>query len=147
MENKKNSKTAIEERLALLNILEDAEEDRKIAEEEKDKTQAIIYNFSDGLLFFDNEKILRIFNPEAEIYFEVKAKEVVEKEISALKKFDKLRLLINFLENKSDRIFREELKIEESLVLEVTTFPVSSTKDSKKIGILIVLLVNNYMVL
>ena len=130
---------AIQERLILLNILEDAEEARRIAEEERDKTRVIIYNFTDGLLFFNNKKILKIFNPQAEIYFEVKTKEVVEKEISVLKKFDKLKILIDFLEDQPERIFRKELKIEENLTLEITSLPISSVEDSKKIGTLIIL--------
>lgn len=44
-------------RRALMNILEDVEEARQKAEEEKNKTQAIITNFADGLLMFDEEKI------------------------------------------------------------------------------------------
>ena len=126
-------------RVALLNILEDAEEARKIAEKEKKKTEAIIYNLSDGILFFDNKNILKYFNPQAEIYFEVKNREIIGKEISILKKFNKLKILIDFLKNKPERIFREELKIEENLILEVTTFAISSTEDSKKIGNLVIL--------
>jgi len=113
------------ERLAILNILEDIENEKEIAQEEKNKLQAIVFNLSDGLLFFNNENILKIFNPQVEIYFEVKEREVLNKKISALSGFYKLNFLLEFLRNQPERIFREELKIEENLILEITSFPVS----------------------
>ena len=127
-----------ESKRALINILEDVEEARKRAEEEKNKTQAIIFNFVDGLLFFDNTEILRIFNPQAEIYFEVKAREVLNKERSMLKRFPKLKLLLNFLEKNPGRIFRKELQIEEHLILEISVLPISGFKE-KQIGSLLIL--------
>jgi hypothetical protein len=39
-------------RVALMNMLEDMEDLRRRAEEEREKTMAIIANFSDGLMFF-----------------------------------------------------------------------------------------------
>ena len=122
---------------AILNILEDTEENRKKAEEEKNKTQAIIYYFNDGLLFFDNEKFLRIFNPQAEIFFEIKSKEVVNKKISFLKKFLKLKLLLDYLEKRSEKILKEELKIED-LVLTISSLPIFIAGEVK-IGTLIIL--------
>ena len=136
---KKRTKDLEDSRIALLNILEDDQISKQLAIEEKNKTEAIIYNFSDGLLFFDNKNLLKYFNPQAEIYFKVKNKEVINKEIFFLKKFNKLKILIDFLENKPERIFRKELKIEENLILEITTSPISSIEDSKKIGTLIIL--------
>ena len=126
------------ERLALLNILEDTETARKMAEEEKKKTEAIIYNFSDGLLFFDNNKVLKIFNPQAEIYFEVKLKEVLGRKFSELSKIPKIKALLDFLQSKQERVFREELLLEENLILEINSLPVSS-EEGEKIGILIIL--------
>jgi len=46
---------AEESRKALMNILEDVEAERRKAEEERDKTLAIITHFADGLLVFDEE--------------------------------------------------------------------------------------------
>jgi len=40
-------------RTALMNMLEDMEDLRRKAEEEKEKTLAIINNFADGLILFD----------------------------------------------------------------------------------------------
>ncbi len=127
-----------ESRRALMNILEDVEEARKRAEEEKNKTQAIIYHFADALLFFDNELVLTIFNPQAKIFFEAKAKEVIGKKVPALKEFPKLKILLDFLEKKPERIFREKLKIAENLILEVSSLPISG-EGGKKIGTLLIL--------
>ena len=135
---KEKEQTLINSQSAILNILEDVDLARMIAEEEKKKTEAIIYNFSDGLLFFDNEKILKIFNPQAEIYFEIKHKEVLGKEISFLLKLPKLKTLLNFLKDKHNRIFRQEIQIEENLILEITSLPISS-EEGKQIGTLIIL--------
>ena len=123
---------------ALLNILEDVQISRELLIEEKNKIEAIIYNFTDGLLFFDNEGYLKIFNPQAEIYFEIKAKKVLEKKIFSLKNIPNLKILLDFLKTKQERIFREELKINESLILEVSLFPISG-EDGKRIGTLLIL--------
>lgn len=122
----------------LMNTSADIKKALRIAEEEKSKTQAIIYNFSDGLLFFDRERVLRIFNPQAEIFFEVKNKKVVGKKNPALEKFPKLKILLDFLEERPERIFREELKIEEILILEVSSVPVTEG-GGEKIGNLLIL--------
>ena len=49
-ELKEKTKELEEVKVALMNILEDVEEARQKAEEEKEKTLAIITNFADGLL-------------------------------------------------------------------------------------------------
>jgi signal transduction histidine kinase len=126
------------DRLALLNILEDIEEAKKIIEEERRKLQMIIFNFVDGLLFFDNEKTLRIFNPQAEKFFELKAIGIINRNISELQKFSKLKVLLDFLNDKPEIISREELKIAENLILEVSTLSVF-TEQKEKMGKLIVL--------
>ena len=123
---------------ALLNILEDVQISRELLIEEKNKIEAIIYNFTDGLLFFDNEGYLKIFNPQAEIFFEAKAKEVLEKKTFFLKNIPNLKILLDFLETKQERIFRKELKINESLILEVSLLPISG-EEGKRIGILLIL--------
>lgn len=125
-------------RRALINMLEDFEEARLEAEKEKNKTQAIIHHFSDGLLLIDPQGILRILNPQAEIYFKVKAEEAIGNEIPALRKFEKLKILFDFLKEKPERIFREELNVEENLILEVSSLPIFG-EGGKEIGNLLIL--------
>ncbi|MCD5397188.1 MAG: cell wall metabolism sensor histidine kinase WalK [Candidatus Pacebacteria bacterium] len=127
-----------EKNAALINLLEDAEKSRERAIEEKRKTEAIISNFTDGLLFFDNQGYLKIFNPQAEIFFEVKAIEVLEKKTFFLKSISSLKVLIDFLETKQERIFREEIEINENLILEISSLPILG-KEGKRAGILLIL--------
>jgi signal transduction histidine kinase len=51
-----------------MNILEDVEEERKRAEEEKNKTLAVITNFVDGLLVFDKAGKVSLINPRQKIF-------------------------------------------------------------------------------
>lgn len=132
---------------ALMNILEDVEDARKKAEQEKNKTLSIITNLSDGLLFFNKENNLSLINPQAEEFLKVESKEVVGKTILELKKITRFFLLINLLKEfftiktiKNKRIkeiFRKELKLEEKLILEVSTVPI--LRKEKKLGILVIL--------
>jgi PAS domain S-box-containing protein len=125
-------------RIALLNILEDEGGARKKAEEEKKKTEAIIHNFSDGLLFFDNEKALKILNPQAKIYLQLNDEEAVNKNIFELQKFPKLKILLDFLKDKPEEIFRQELVLGENLILDISSLPISA-EQSGTIGTLIIL--------
>ncbi|MDP2737068.1 MAG: ATP-binding protein [bacterium] len=60
-EEKKRSKS----QKALLNILEDVEKEKKKAEAEKEKTMALISNFSTPIIFLNNNDKLALFNPSA----------------------------------------------------------------------------------
>ena len=133
--------TKIEElrrsRLALMNILEDVEEAKKIAEKERDKTLAIITNFTDGLLVLDKENRVLIINPKAEEFLKVKKKEIVGQLISKLAQFPNCKPLIDLLKRENKKIFRRELLIKENLILEIST--VLITKEKKKLETLIIL--------
>lgn len=133
--------TKIEElrrsRLALMNILEDVEEAKEIAEKERDKTLAIITNFTDGLLVLDKENRVLIINPKAEEFLKVKKKEIVGQLISKLAQFPNCKPLIDLLKRENKKIFRRELLIKENLILEIST--VLITKEKKKLETLIIL--------
>ncbi|MEI6597109.1 MAG: ATP-binding protein [bacterium] len=62
---KENEKGLKESQNALLNMLEDVEEERKKSESEKEKTMALISNFSAPIVFLDNNDKLALFNPLA----------------------------------------------------------------------------------
>lgn len=125
-------------RKALMNILEDVEEARGKAEEERDKTLAIITNFTDGLLVFDKQGILNLINPRAEEFFEVNHKQVKGKHIWHLKKENKfLRALVKLLGKEIKDIFRRELTLGENLILEASTVPV--VREKEKLGTLVIL--------
>jgi len=126
-----------EERLALLNMLEDVEEARKKVEGEKEKTEAIITNFTDGLLVFDEERKLSSINPQAEDFLKVKSKETLGRDISELVKIPNLLPLIDILGKEIKGIFRKEMKIRESLTVEVNSIPIML--EEEKIGTLVIL--------
>lgn len=134
---KERTKELEEARLALTNMLEDTEEARKAAEEEKSRTQAIIINLSDGLLFFDKENNLNLINPQAENFFGIKSNEIIEKHISQLAVFPILEPLIKLLGPEIKGIFRKELQIRENLILEITSIPL--IREEEKLGALVVL--------
>ncbi|MCX6764602.1 MAG: ATP-binding protein [Candidatus Nealsonbacteria bacterium] len=114
---------------ALLNILEDVEDARIRAVEEKNKTLAIITNFSDGLLAFDEQQDLILINPSAEDFFEVKAPEVIGKSLLRLAEFPRLKGLIDFFIPEAKEIFRKELKVKEILILEVSIIHIKRGKE------------------
>ena len=125
-------------RLALLNMLEDTERERERAEEEKNKTLAIITNFTDGLLVFDRENKLSLISPQARSFLGVEEKEIIGKSTSELMNAPGLKELINLFGEEIKKVFREELSLkEENLVLEVTTASFFQAKD--KLGSLIIL--------
>lgn len=124
-------------RSALMNILEDVEEARKGAEEERDKTEIVISNFTDGLMIFDNEGKLSLINPQVENFFRIKSKEVEGKAIAELAENPKLNSLTDFLGKGLKGIYRKELSVKENLVLEVSVIPTMSGME--KTGDLVIL--------
>jgi len=126
-----------ESRTALMNILEDVQEARGKAEEERDKTLAIITNFADGLLVFDPENKLSLVNSQAEEFFDVKGKDIIGRPILELSTFPTLEPLVALVGKEIKGVFRKELLITEKLTLEVSTVPVMSEKE--KLGTLVIL--------
>lgn len=135
--NSKIFKELTEERTATLNILEDVEEERKRAEEEKNKTLSIITNFSDGLLVFDKENKLSLINPRAEHFFDIKAKDTIGRAIFELSAFPALTPLINLIGEEIKGVFRKELLVKERMTLEISTIPMVSGEEG--LGALVIL--------
>jgi PAS domain S-box-containing protein len=124
-------------RTALMNILEDVEEERKKTEEEKNKTLAVIINFVDGLLVFDKEGRVSLINPQAENFCKLKGKEVIGKSILELSQFPDFKPIVEAVGKEMKGIFRKEVPIREDLILEVTTAPIM--REEEKIGTLMIL--------
>ena len=122
---------------ALLNMLEDVEEARRKVKEERDKTKLIITNFTDGLLVFNEKRELSSINPQAEDFFKIKSKEVIEKPISELANIPNLLPLVDILGKEIKGIFRKEMKIREGLNVVVSSIPIM--REEEQIGTLIVL--------
>jgi PAS domain S-box-containing protein len=124
-------------RKALLNILEDVYLERKRAEEERNKTLIIIQNFADGIMVFDDKNLLFLINPEAERILNLRKEEVVGKSIFELKEIPQFQLIFELLGPEMKQVFREEIKLKEELVIEVTSIPLIS--DKTRTGSLVIL--------
>lgn len=122
---------------ALLNILEDTEEARREIETEKNKTLAVIDNFTDGLLVFDEKNNLSLANPKAKDFFNIKNKEAAGKSILELTVFPEIKPLATLLGKEIKGVFRKEIQVKENLVLEVSTVPM--TRKTEKLGTLVIL--------
>ncbi len=96
---------------------------------EKDKTLAIITNFSDGLLVFDKESKLLLINPRAEDFLGVKGEKIIGRPTLELSRIAALKPLVKLFGKKIKEVFRKELKISEDLVLEVSIVPVIEEKE------------------
>ena len=121
--------------IALLNMLEDIEESRRKAEEEKNKTEAIIANFTDGILVFNESNRISLVNPQAEKFFGISNKNMAGKSILELSVFPELEPIVNLVGPEIRGISRKELSIKDSLVLEISAIPI--LKEEEKIGSLI----------
>ena len=111
-------------RIALMNILEDVEEARQKTEDEKNKTLAIINNFTDGLLVFDDKNILTLINPQAQTMFGVNSKEIIGKTTKELEKTASLEPAMKMLSKGGKEVYREEIAIKESTTVEVSAIPI-----------------------
>ena len=134
---KKTEAELKESQTALLNILEDTEDARKRAEEEKNKTESIITSLTDGLLVFDKEDRLTLINPQTEEFFNVKLERIAGQLIPELAKNEQLKPLMDLLGSEIKKLSREELEVGDNFVLEVSTIPL--TTNEEKIGNLVIL--------
>ncbi|MFZ3054965.1 MAG: ATP-binding protein [Minisyncoccales bacterium] len=127
-------------RVALLNILEDTEESRKEAVNEKNKTMAIIENLTDGILLLNRRNEIEIISPPVIDYLRREKEEVIGKnafEFFSGEEFKPFReKLVDENEKKIRQLFRQEISIGNRLDLEVTT--VSLKDELKEKGVLII---------
>jgi PAS domain S-box-containing protein len=135
-ELKDKTKELSDSKAALMNILEEVEEARRKAEEERNKTLAIITNFSDGLLVFDNENNLSLINSQAEKIFGIKSEEILGKYFLDLSQTPYLFALKNVLEKEPGDIFRRRLVLKETLIIEISVAEIK--KKTEKIGFFVI---------
>jgi len=122
---KKKEKELKDTQLALLNMLEDTKMARQVAEEERDKTKAIVTGLADGLIVLDKENKIILINPEGERFLDVEAKEIEGKILETLVEKPSLKKLAELLSTKETKrgIFRKELSFKKPTerILEITT--------------------------
>ena len=134
---KEKTKDLEESKSALMNILEDVDEARIRAEDEKNKTLAVITNFTDGLLIFNDKGNLSLINPQAEALLGIKGGELINSSISKLKKMPAFQPLAEVIDKNTKDTFRVEIKAREDLTLEATKVPI--IREKVNIGALIAL--------
>jgi len=126
-----------ESRIALMNILEDEEEAKTEAEEERDKTLAIFKNFPEGILFFDEDNNLSSVNPKVRDFLNLDIEKIIGKSIEELKENSKLDSLIKILGTGMEEIYGKELELKNDLILEISAIPIMRKK--RRVGTLIIL--------
>jgi len=114
-----DAKDLVQARMALINILEDADEDRRKAEMERDKTLSIITNLADGLITVEKETITLI-NPAANDFFQTTEKEILGKSLVGLAQHPTVGLLVAIIKKEKTPFLKKELSISESLKVEVS---------------------------
>jgi PAS domain S-box-containing protein len=136
-ELERKADTEEKSRTALLNLAEDLEQASLKAQEEKEKTLAIVDNFADALFFFNNNRRAEIINPEAERVFNIKASENIGKSFSELKeKDDGLKVVFESIEEEEGReVFRKEACLVKDVFVEVTSIPI--IQNNEMIGVLV----------
>ena len=100
---------------------------------------ALIANFSDGVLFFDSKNKLSLVNIKAQDFFNIKYEDIFGKSVEELNSFENLKSLVSLIGNGLKIISktREELTLDNDLVLEVST--VSVDLEKQKLGTLLIL--------
>jgi len=104
---------------------------------EQRKTLAMVNNLTDGVLLFDHYNSIASFNPMAESFFDIKAGEVMGKNISELVKFPALEPLIGLIGQEIKVVFRKEIQTTKNSILEVSTVPMTTKKE--KLGTLVII--------
>jgi len=116
---------------SLLNMLEDVVEEKRKAEEEKNRTSAVITNLTDGLLVFDKQNNLSLINPSAEKLLGIKSEQAYNKSLDELAAFiDSFKPLLKVLGKNIKEISRQELVIGE-LTLEVSSASIGTSKKDR----------------
>jgi PAS domain S-box-containing protein len=136
-ELEKKADTEEKSRTALLNLAEDLEQASLLAEEEKEKTIAIVNNFADALLFLNNSKKLEMINPEGEKVFRTKKEDVLGKDLLELGDINlRFKAVIDsILNDLNDDVFRKEVHFEKDFFVEVTSIAI--IRNDEVIGTLI----------
>lgn len=126
-------------RAALLNVLEDTDELRRSAVDERNKTMAIIENLTDGIILLNKKKQIEIINFPATELFNIGKKEAIGQCFVDLLDIENIPEIKKILIDK-DRIrniYREEVATLDGLHLEITSVLLKDEIEEK--GFLIII--------
>lgn len=138
LQQKLDSKSAELEdsRMILINMLADIDVFRQKAAQEVKKTEAIIANFTDGLLMFDAKGRISLVNQQAEKFLKIRKAVLLGKTAEEISGLPQLKFLAPFLGESTQSVKREAVPQGE-MILEISASAVK--KDKKNLGVLIVL--------
>ena len=112
---------------ALLNILEDNEKARKVAEKEQRKTAAIINNFVDSLITLDEDNNISVINPKAKEKFNLKNVEGRPINILEDNKLIEPILQVIMKGDEIKEVEKRRVEIDTETIIEVTTVLIGET--------------------
>lgn len=126
-------------RAALLNVLEDTDELRRSAVDERNKTMAIIENLTDGVILLNKKKQIEIINSPATELFNTSKKEAIGKCFVDLLDIENIPEIKKILIDKDriKNIYREEVTTLDGLHLEITSVLLKDEIEEK--GFLIII--------
>ncbi|MDD5098191.1 MAG: ATP-binding protein [Candidatus Pacebacteria bacterium] len=126
-------------RVALLNILEDTEDARRIAVDEKNKTMAIIENLTDGILLLDTNGRVETISLMVESFLKKSKEEIIGIDFFDIIAGNEFKALKDLLKDggKIKAVQRKEVEVGDNLNLEVTVVFLKTEQEEK--GSLIVL--------
>jgi len=101
------------------------------------KDIAIADYLTDGLLIFDQNNKLILINPQAEKFFEIKEENALGKSMIHLSGIENMKPLVGFLGGGIKQVTREDVKIKDNFILQVTSVPIMD--DGERISVLIIL--------
>ena len=126
-------------RAALLNVLEDTDELRRSAVDERNKTMAIIENLTDGVILLNKKKQIEIINSPAAELLNISKKEVIGRCFVDLLDIENIPEIKKILIDKDriKNIYREEVTTLDGLHLEITSVLLKDEIEEK--GFLIII--------
>jgi PAS domain S-box-containing protein len=128
-------------RAALLNILEDTDELRRIAVDEKNKTMVIIENLTDGVILLNKENKIEIINSPALDFLSIRKKEITGKylvDFLLKEEFSQVKeALIDEDKKRIKSVYKKEVLIGNGLFVEITSVLLKDEKEEK--GFLVVI--------
>jgi signal transduction histidine kinase len=114
-------------RSAFLNIFEDVEDSRRLAEKEKNKTLLIVKNLTDGLIVLDHNYQIELVNPSILDSFGCKESDFIGKDIFSIssEKIDVNALfgLIRGGNGELKDVLKEEVCLAEKVFYEISIIP------------------------
>ncbi|MEK7658621.1 MAG: ATP-binding protein [Patescibacteria group bacterium] len=124
-------------KINLTELLEKSEKNRIKAEMERDKTEVIVNNFSDGLILLNEKNEISTINPEAVKMLELETGELLKKPIRALAYFQKAAPILPAIGLQSNNVSKKEVVLAKDFIIELSVIPLNLDKND--VGRLIVL--------